>query len=104
VRLVITAPAVPPGHSLSPIIRTGNWGYPLPIRPYPPEPDNAPAVIYPAFTLTDEGAVVFRLDRLLWSRPAGRYIGTVSYWDRLLFTLDIDLEPMTWVPVKVEVR
>jgi hypothetical protein len=103
VRLVITAPAPKPQNRLSPIIRKGSWGWP-PVRPYPPDPHSLPAIVYPAFDLDDEGAVIFRLDEHLWRRPSGRYTGEIMIGGHLVTAVDIDLEPLKWLPSKIELN
>jgi hypothetical protein len=102
-RLVITAPNPKPGNLLSPIIRKGDWGYPPPF-PWPPELHAQPAIIYPAFDVDDEGAITFRLDDHLWRRPPGRYIGHVMIGDHEALTIDLDLEPLNWIPSKIELN
>ena len=107
VRLVITAPPPPKEGSVSKIIRKGSWGYP-PVEPpdvdvYPDDPDLLPALVYPAMGLDEEGAVVFRLDRLLWERPCGRYVGRIEAGSGLSATIDLDLNPVKWIIDRVEV-
>jgi hypothetical protein len=105
VRLILTAPPPPVGERVSRIVRKGDWGWP-PGAPddYPPEPDRMPSIVYPAFGLDDEGAVVFRLDSLLWERPCGRYVGRVEVGHRLSATIDVDLHPIRWTLDSVETR
>jgi hypothetical protein len=95
-KLTIKAPA-PPNNSLnSEIIRKGCW------PGNPPENDHIglhelPALIYPAFDVSDEGEIVFRFDKLLWKRPMGRYLGYVTLDSTTLAVLDIDLTPKDYI-------
>jgi hypothetical protein len=106
IRLIITTPPYPPDGQLSLIIRKGWWGYPEPGEGrlvYPEDPAGWPALVYPAFEFDDEGAVVFRLDRRLWARPCGRYTGRVVAGGDLAAAVDIDLQPVRWTGLAVEV-
>jgi hypothetical protein len=103
IRLVINAPHQSLWNQLSPIVIQGPWAYP-PVRPYPPEPCLLPTIIYPAFEIDADGAIVFRLDNHLWSRQPGRYIGRVMVKSYEAVTIDLDLEPLTWIPSKIELN
>ncbi|MDR1872007.1 MAG: hypothetical protein LBS60_08870 [Deltaproteobacteria bacterium] len=104
IKLIIEPPDPRKFAQLSPIIRLGDWGYPLPIEPYPPEHHRLPAIVYPAFDTDDEGAIIFRLDNHLWRRPSMRYVGHVMINSYEALTLDIDLEPMRYIPTKIELN
>jgi hypothetical protein len=94
-KLIIKAPA-PPCHVVnSPIIRKGCWPGNPPENDFIPL-DELPALIYPAFDISDEGEVVFRFDKLLWKRPVGRYEGFVVLEGHVIATLDIDLSPINY--------
>jgi hypothetical protein len=86
---------------LTPIVRAGEWAYPRP-EVYPPDRQALPVLVYPAFALDDDGAVVFRFDGKLWSRPPGRYEAEVVIGDRLAAMFEIDLQPYRHVVAKVE--
>ena len=106
IRLIISSPPPPRDGRLSKIVRRGWWGWP-PLEPpkadvYPEDPADLPDLVYPAFGFDDEGAVVFRPDRLLWERPCGRYLGRVV-GDGWKAEMDIDLYPIRWMIEKVEV-
>ena len=107
-RLVVTPPPPPASGEVSRIIRKGWWAWP-PVTP--PEvdvyPDDSgtrrPALVYPAMGLDEEGSLVFRLDKLLWDAPCGRYVGRVEAGESVAATLDLELEPTRWTLDSVEV-
>lgn len=100
-RLIISAP-----HCdcllKSPLIFEGCWpGHE--IREEVP-PHEWPALCYPAWEVSDDGDVVFRLDELLFQRPPGRYIGQVEWKDgRPIARLDIDLDSGPYIIDKITV-
>jgi hypothetical protein len=87
---------------LSPIVRKGDWGYPLPIEEYPPVPNKLPVLVYPAFDMDDSGAFVFRLDGKLWKRRCGRYLAELYIRDRKVGEIELDLSPVKCVIGRVE--
>ena len=95
VRLVIRDPETSGDYPWSPIYFSGPWpGHDPAVegRERPGGNRGHPALVYPGFDLTDEGDLVFRLDKLLWRRPPGRYRGTVeSVEGCVLAELDLDL-------------
>jgi hypothetical protein len=97
IRLVIRPPRA--GYvMLSPIHRHGCWpgNEPRPER----GPEDWPALVYPAFGLSEEGDLVFRFDDLLFRRPPGRYEGAVeTTHGHVLAWLDLDLQS---VPFNLE--
>jgi hypothetical protein len=106
VRLVVTPPPPPPaGGGVSRIVRRGWWPYP-PLHggrdEYPPDPGLEPAIVYPCFGADDDGRLIFRLDRLFFDRPCGRYIGRVEIDGRAVAEIDIDYLPRRWVLESVE--
>ena len=91
VRLVIAAPYC--NHRLkSPQLFLGCWpGFDTPWCS-DALPHELPAIVYPAFTVDENGDTVFRFDGKLWQLPPGRYIGTIEFNDgRIIAKLDIDL-------------
>ena len=106
IRLVVTVPPPPPDAQLSRIIRKGACGYP-PVEPpevdvYPEDRTALPALVYPAMGFDKDGAVIFRLDKLMWSRPCGRYLGRIEVGDDWAATFDLDLHPIRWTLEGVE--
>lgn len=60
-------------------------------------PEELPILVYPAFTVDDEGKIVFRFDSKIYKRR-GRYQGIVELNDgTILTTLDLDICNQTWV-------
>ena len=101
VRLELREPGPRPGTGLSPIIREGCWpGFPT--GDMIPRPHERPAIVYPAFEMTDEGDISFRFDALLWSRPPGRLIGKILVGDFVAGWLDIDHGDEKWLPASVD--
>lgn len=70
----------------------GCWaGHETPVTYYGCAPDR-PALVYPAFDVTDDGEVLFRFDDRLSELPRGRYIGDIKLADgTCIRSLDIDL-------------
>jgi hypothetical protein len=104
IRLVIKPPPKERFAQLSPIVRKGDWGYPLPLEDYPPNRDAWPLLIYPAFDIDDDGAIIFRLDRRFWQRPCGRYIGDVMVGDYKAVSFELDLNPHRYLITSVELN
>lgn len=91
VRMVIRAPHCP-CLLKSPIVRDGCWLYNEPIRPENILPHELPAIVYDAFSVNDDGEIVFKFDALLWRMPPGRYIGHVEFKNGCpIVQVDIDL-------------
>lgn len=66
-------------------------------------PEDLPTLIYPAFKIDDTGAVVFRLDRKIWSRP-GRYEGLVeTLQGKPVVILDLDVDTQAYIVESVSV-
>lgn len=60
-------------------------------------PEELPILVYPAFTVDDEGKIVFRFDSKIHKRR-GRYQGIVELNDgTILTTLDLDICNQIWV-------
>jgi hypothetical protein len=100
VRLEISAPAIHPSSLDTVIKKRGCWpGY-----ADDPEllPHELPTLIYPAFEVDCQGALVFRFDDKLHRRPRGRYIGRLKYKGEIVWTIDIDLGSAIWLPVRIE--
>lgn len=54
-------------------------------------PQDMPLLVYPAFTINDNGETVFRFDAKLWERR-GRYVGVIEFTDGTKITeLDLDI-------------
>jgi hypothetical protein len=102
VRLVVVPAERPPHVNVSKIIRTGRWGWPLPAGEYPSDPTALPALVYPCFDVAPEGELIFRLDKQMFERPCGRYIGKVWVGHHEAARLDLDLVPMNFKLRSVE--
>ena len=60
-------------------------------------PENRPTIIYPAFKTDERGAVIFRLDDLIWRHP-GRYLGLIETNDgRPIVELDLDVDTTRFI-------
>jgi hypothetical protein len=102
VRLELRAAGPPPNCGLSQITREGCWpGFPT--GDLIPTWD-MPKLVYPAFGVDCDAAMIFRFDRHLWHRPPGRYIGTILLEDKEIAWLDIDLCDTRWIPELVEAK
>lgn len=81
IQLVIVPPHCPPKLHTSKLCFTGCWpGYDVDKwneKHCPPH--EYPMLVYPAFDISDSGAIVFRFDSLLSQRPPGRYIGIIEF-------------------------
>jgi hypothetical protein len=103
VRLVITAPEIKHRSSETRIIRTGTWAYPPNDgKPYPPDPDELPTLIYPCFAVDDEGALVFRFDHNLYNRPCGRYLARLWIGPFEAALIDLDVMPHRFIVDEIE--
>lgn len=100
VRLVIIPPPEPRCElPLSPQYFTGFWpGHDLNRwhRHFIP-PEEHPVVVYPAFGLDDDGAILFRFDSKI-EQLHGRYLGRIETLDgHPLVDLDLDIGLYKWV-------
>lgn len=60
-------------------------------------PEETPIIVYPAFTIDEDGKIVFRFDDKIYKRR-GRYKGIIELNDgTILTTLDLDVSTQVWV-------
>jgi hypothetical protein len=64
-------------------------------------PEELPLLVYPAFTVNDDGEIVFRFDDKI-NKRMGRYLGVIELNDgTILTTLDLDICTQIWVADRV---